>query len=75
MKPKLMTSHVNLDHPHCDSTTWICLHGYVKVSSKSIQGLWSHIWLKFGHSYYFGYWLLQYLILLCGTSLLNKNWK
>jgi len=65
-------SRARPDHPRGRSApaTWICVCGHAndvviifQVSSKSVQGFQSPRVSKFALSHYFGYWLLQQLVL------------
>jgi len=55
-------SRVRRDHPRCRSATWICMSGHTR-DLVTVQGFWSNRGSKFGLSHYFGYWLLQQLVL------------
>jgi len=64
-------SRVCPDHPHCHSTTWICKYDHTQdivIYSKFQQNPFRHfgdLWgSKLALSHYFGYWLLQQLVLL-----------
>ena len=68
-KPKHDTSHVRRDHPRCCGTTWNCVCSfaldvvtYSKFHRNPFRFLSHSRGLKFDHSHYFGYWLLQQLV-------------
>jgi len=69
-KPQNVTSHIFAETthvvaaPHGFACVVISTAHIFQVSSKSVQGFWSPLRSKFAHSHYFGYWLLQQLVLL-----------